>query len=112
MTATEKTRRFFPRGQQIHSICQPDFEPATAIGPEHYPLVEIVRDHLCYGSWLYLHPSPAGSEGTPTFVPDGESLTLKASMILTSYYMRHTPITGPAPAKTATVYTAADHLNR
>lgn len=106
---TQEPRRCFPRGQRIRKL---DQTAVTTVAPEHYPLVEIVEDRLWPGHWLYLHTSPAGTEGPPTFVPDGESLTLKASMLISSWYARTTPIEGPAPAKVATVYTAVDHLNR
>lgn len=104
------THRCFPRGQRIRSICQPAQEQHVA--PEHFPLVEIVRDRLLPGQWLYLHTSAAGTEEPPIFVADGENVNLKASMLLGSWYARRTPISGPEPEKVATVYTAADHLNR
>lgn len=111
---TQEPRRCFPRGQRIRSLgnhSQLNGE-VTTVAPEHYPLVEIVEDRLWPGHWLYLHTTPKGTEGPPTFVPDGESLPLKASMLISSWYARTTPIEGPAPAKVATVYTAVDHLNR
>lgn len=112
---TQEPRRCFPRGQRIRSITHKEtgrFDTVTSLGPEHYPLVEIVEDRLWPGHWLYLHTTPKGTEGPPTFVPDGESLPLKASMLISSWYARSTPIEGPAPEKVATVYTAVDHLNR
>jgi len=109
MEITARSPRRFPSHQPCRS--QAGNGPERTLQPEDYPLVEIVRDDLLNGHWLYLHPSKDGAIHPPRFHHHGPVEPVCAEM-LSSFLIRSTPPVVTPPATTAAVYTAADHLER
>lgn len=110
MEITARSPRRFRSSQPCRS--KAGTGPERILQPEDYPLVEIVRDDLLSGYWLYLHPTKHGALEPPRFHPEGVPVQHVCSEMLSSYFIRSTPPVTTPPATTAAVYTAADHLER
>lgn len=109
-TTAGAERRCFPRSTRIRSMAGNGV--LRNLSTDDYPLVEVVRDDMLGGFWLYLHPSPDGAEPSPRFHPHGTPLQRACETLLNSFHARTTPPVTQPPSTVAHVYTAGDHLRR
>lgn len=108
------TTRTLPRHTMISPAAGHD--SARTLTSDDYPLVEISPEPALGGHWLFLHPAPGvpAEAANSKFLPEGQSLPLACSRMLTSFYCRSTPppATVPPNRRPVPVYTAQDHLTR
>lgn len=103
-------RRCFPRHTRVRSMAGNGI--LRNLTTDDYPLVEIVKDDLLDGYWLYLHPTAHGAENPPRFHPRGVPVHKACESMLSSFHARTTPPVPHPPAGVAFVYTAKDHISR